>query len=83
MISTLNNQMGPEGMAKMNSESDKLLKKQKSLQKQMSNVTPVLNESMKMLDSMGGMEGITGAIDKIEGLLNKFGGGGILGGSKK
>tara|TARA_Y100000389_G_C17466120_1_gene525726 strand:- start:2405 stop:3040 length:636 start_codon:yes stop_codon:yes gene_type:complete len=83
MISTLNNQMGPEGMAKMNSESDKLLKKHKTLQKQMSDVTPVLNESMKMLDGIGGIEGLNGTIDKIEGLLNKFGGGGILGGSKK
>ena len=83
MISTLNNQMGPEGMSKMNSESDKLLKKHKTLQKQMSDVTPVLNESMKMLDGIGGIEGLNGTIDKIEGLLNKFGGGGILGGSKK
>ena len=82
-LKNLQEGMPKGGIKNMNKETLKLLKNQQGLKTSMENLQPMMSESMAMIEKMGGMKGIEGMVDKVEGLLNKFGGGGILGGAKK
>jgi hypothetical protein len=57
-----------------NGETDDLLKQQKDLLVQYEKLQPSLERSYKLLNSMGGADGVQGMIEKIGGMIDKFGG---------
>lgn len=70
----LENLLGPQAINKMSSDTQKLSKRQKNLQKQIETLQPLLTSSFSMLDQMGGAKGVEGMISKVGSMLDKFGG---------
>ena len=74
MIESLDNQLEPSAINSMTDSTDKLIKKQQNLQKQVKDLTPALNQSIDMINKVGGTKGIESMIDKVEGMLSRVGG---------
>jgi hypothetical protein len=55
-------------------DADKLVKRQKDLLAQYEKLQPSLERSYKLLNSMGGADGVQGMIEKVGGMIDKFGG---------
>ena len=55
-------------------DADKLVRRQKELLDQFEKLQPALERSYKLLDSMGGANGIQGMIERVGGMIDKFGG---------
>ena len=55
-------------------DADKLMKRQKDLLAQYEKLQPSLERSYKLLNSMGGADGVQGMIEKVGGMIDKFGG---------
>jgi len=55
-------------------DADKLMKQQKDLLQQYEKLQPSLERSYKLLNSMGGADGVQGMLEKVGGMIDKFGG---------
>ena len=55
-------------------DADKLMKQQKDLLQQYEKLKPSLERSYKLLNSMGGADGVQGMLEKVGGMIDKFGG---------
>ena len=81
MVENLSKNMDSPEIEAMEQASHRLIDKQKKLKKDLIDITPNLEKNVELLNKMGGIKGIETMIDKVEGMLNKFGGkGGLLGG---
>lgn len=61
-------------LTNVNEDADKLVKRQKELLEQYEKLQPALERSYKLLNSMGGADGVQGMIEKVGGMIDKFGG---------
>lgn len=60
-------------LTNVNEDADKLVKRQKELLEQYEKLQPALERSYKLLNSMGGADGVQGMIEKVGGMIDKFG----------
>jgi hypothetical protein len=59
----------------MSSDTQRLAKRQAELMKQMNTLTPMVENGMKTLEKLGGMEKMNSMIEGLTSIMNKFGGG--------
>ena len=70
----LQDMLGEDAVKKMSKDTQALMVKQQGLQNSLKSLLPAVNESMKTLDKMGGMENLNNMIDKVSSVMNTFGG---------
>lgn len=59
---------------KMSEDTKKLMANQQNLHKSLESIIPAVNESMATLEKFGGMDKLTGMIDKLSSITGAFGG---------
>lgn len=70
----LDKKIDHSSLASVDEDTDKLVKRQKELLDQYEKLQPALERSYKLLNSMGGANGVQGMIEKVGGMIDKFGG---------
>lgn len=61
-------------LTNIDEDADTLVERQKKLLEQYEKLQPALERSYKLLNSMGGADGVQGMIEKVGGMIDKFGG---------
>ena len=70
----LQNIIGGNNIQKMSEDTQKLMSNQNDLHKSLESIIPAVNESMATLEKFGGMDKLTGMIDKLSSITGAFGG---------
>jgi len=70
----LQNIIGENNIQKMSEDTQKLMSNQNELHKSLESIIPAVNESMATLEKFGGMDKLTGMIDKLSSITGAFGG---------
>ena len=63
--------LGSDGVASMSKESNSILANQNQLMKNLENLEPMVNKAHSMIEGLQN----SGTLDKLEGMISKFGGG--------
>lgn len=63
--------LGSDGVASMSKESNSILANQNQLMKNLENLEPMVNKAHSMIEGLQS----SGTLDKLEGMISKFGGG--------
>lgn len=69
----LQNIIGGNNIQKMSEDTQKLMSNQNDLHKSLESIIPAVNESMATLEKFGGMDKLTGMIDKLSSITGAFG----------
>jgi len=70
----LQNLLGSDAISKMSADTQKLMAKQQGLQESLEALMPAVNQSMKTLDKLGGMDKLESMIGKVGKVMDAFGG---------
>jgi hypothetical protein len=71
----IDNLLSSGAIKNMSSDTQRLAKRQAELMKQMNTLTPMVENGMKTLEKLGGMEKMNSMIEGLTSIMNKFGGG--------
>jgi hypothetical protein len=70
----LQNLLGPDAISKMSADTQALMAKQQGLQESLESLMPAVNQSMKTLEKLGGMDKLESMIGKVSKVMDTFGG---------
>lgn len=73
MMANLEATMEPEELEKMSKVSERLVGQQKILQKNIRQMAPMINESMKTIESLGGAKGLANMAGQIDSVMKTLG----------
>ena len=67
--------LNSDAIKNMSTDTQKLADRQAKLMEQMQTITPMVEQSMKTLDKLGGAESMTTMMNGLNNIMSKFGGG--------